>query len=43
LLVSWCAGGRCSIVGSDEDHAGVGDLVWRTGDGQAQVGYSVAG
>jgi hypothetical protein len=22
---------------------GVGDLVWRIGDGQAQVGYSVAG
>jgi hypothetical protein len=23
--------------------AGVGDLVWRIGDDQAQVGYSVAG
>jgi hypothetical protein len=22
--------------------SGVGDLVWRTGDGQGQVGYSVA-
>jgi hypothetical protein len=21
LLVSWCAGGRCDMVGSDEDHS----------------------
>jgi hypothetical protein len=20
LLISWCAGGRCDMVGSDEDH-----------------------
>jgi hypothetical protein len=29
------------MAGSDED--GVGDMVWRIGDDQAQVGYSVAG
>jgi hypothetical protein len=33
LLVSWCAGGRCGTTCSDEDRAGVGDLVQRTGDG----------
>jgi hypothetical protein len=34
LLVSWCAGGRCGMACSDKDHAGVGDLVQRTGDGR---------
>jgi hypothetical protein len=29
------------MAGSDED--GVGHMVWRIGDDQAQVGYSVAG
>jgi hypothetical protein len=29
LLVSWCAGGRCGLGSSDEDRAGVGDLVQR--------------
>jgi hypothetical protein len=33
LLVSWCAGGRCGMAFSDEDRAGVGDLVQRTRDG----------
>jgi hypothetical protein len=33
LLVSWCAGGRCGLACSDEDVAGVGDLVQRTEDG----------
>jgi hypothetical protein len=33
LLVSWCASGRCGMVGCDEVVAGVGDLVQRTGDG----------
>jgi hypothetical protein len=42
LLVSWCAGQRCDMVGSNEDRgrsrrSGVEDR-----DGQAQVGYSVA-
>jgi hypothetical protein len=41
LLLSWCAGGRSAMVGSNEDHGrsrrpGVEDR-----DGQAQVGYSV--
>jgi hypothetical protein len=34
LLVSWCAGGKCGMACSDEDVAGVGDLVQRTGDGR---------
>jgi hypothetical protein len=33
--VAWRAAMRIMV--------GVGDLVWRIGDGQAQVGYSVAG
>jgi hypothetical protein len=33
----------CDIAGSDEDHGRVRDLIQRTRDGQAQVGYSVAG
>jgi hypothetical protein len=32
-LVSWCAGGRCSMMGNDEDHGrsrrpGTEDLGW---------------
>jgi hypothetical protein len=27
LIVSWCAGGRCGMACSDEDHVGVEDLV----------------
>jgi hypothetical protein len=42
LLVSWCASGRCGMAGSDDDRGRSRDLVQRTGDGQAQVGYSVA-
>jgi hypothetical protein len=43
LLVSWGVGGRCDIMGSDEDlgmsrRPGAEDR-----DDQAQVGYSVAG
>jgi hypothetical protein len=34
LLVSWCIGGRCGMTCSDEEYAGVGDLVQRTGDGR---------
>jgi hypothetical protein len=42
FLVSWCEGGRCGMVGSDEHHGrsrrpGVEDR-----DSQAQVGYSLA-
>jgi hypothetical protein len=42
LLVSWCAGSRCDIAGSDEDRGrsrrpGAEDRGW-----SAQVGYSVA-
>jgi hypothetical protein len=42
LLVSWCAGGRCGMACSDEDHGrsrkpGAEDLGM-----VAQVGYSVA-
>jgi hypothetical protein len=43
LLVSWCLGDRCDMTDSDEDLGRSGDLMQRTGDGQAQVGYSVAG
>jgi hypothetical protein len=43
LLVSWCLGDRCDMADSDEDLGRSGDLMQRTGDGQAQVGYSVAG
>jgi hypothetical protein len=41
LLVSWCAGGRCGLVCSDEDHAEVGDLVQRIGDGR--IGWVLSG
>jgi hypothetical protein len=41
LLVSWYAGDRCNMVGSDKDCGKSRDLVQRTGDGQAQVRYSV--
>jgi hypothetical protein len=43
LVASWCAGGRCDMTGSDEIMIGVGDLVQKTGDNQAQVEYLVAG
>jgi hypothetical protein len=33
LLVSWCAGGRCGMACSDEDH-GWSRRVQRTGDGR---------
>jgi hypothetical protein len=33
LLVSWCAGGRCDMVCSDEDHDRSRRLVQMTGDG----------
>jgi hypothetical protein len=37
LLVSWCAGDRCGMAGSDEE-------TWCRGPGMvAQVGYSMAG
>jgi hypothetical protein len=42
LHVPWCVGDRCDIADSDEDLAGVGDLLQRTGDGQAHIVYSVA-
>jgi hypothetical protein len=34
LLVSWRIGGRCGMVGSDENHVGVGNLVQRIRDGR---------
>jgi hypothetical protein len=34
LLISWCAGGRCGMVCSDEDHGRSRDLVQRIGDGR---------
>jgi hypothetical protein len=34
LLVSWCAGGRCGMTCSDEDHGRSRRLVQRTGDGR---------
>jgi hypothetical protein len=43
LLVLWCAGGRYVMVATMRIMAGVGDLVQRTRDGQAQVVYSVTG
>jgi hypothetical protein len=41
LLVSWCVGGRCGMPCSDENHAGVGDLVQRTGNGR--IGFVLGG
>jgi hypothetical protein len=43
LLVSWCTGHRCDMAGSDEDHGRSRKPGLEDGDGQAQVGYSVAG
>jgi hypothetical protein len=43
LLVSWCASDRCAWRAATRILAGVGDLMQRTGDGEAQVRYSVAG
>jgi hypothetical protein len=34
LLVLWCAGGKCDMTCSDEDHGRSRDLVQRTGDGR---------
>jgi hypothetical protein len=34
LLVSWCAGGRCGMVCSDEDHGRSRRPGQRTGDGR---------
>jgi hypothetical protein len=34
LLVSWCAGGRCGMACSDEDHGRSRRPVQRTGDGR---------
>jgi hypothetical protein len=35
LLVSWCAGGRCSMAGSVVDHGRSGRPSAEAGDGQA--------
>jgi hypothetical protein len=35
LLVSWCAGGRCTMTGSDEDH-GRGLETWCGGPGMVR-------
>jgi hypothetical protein len=43
LLVSWCAGGRCDMVGSDEDLCRSRRPSVEDRDGQAHVEYSVAG
>jgi hypothetical protein len=43
LLVSWCVGDMCDMVGSDEDHGRSRRPGAENQDGQAQVGYSVAG
>jgi hypothetical protein len=43
FLFSWCAGGKCDMAAATRIAVGVGDLVQRTGDGQAHVEYSVAG
>jgi hypothetical protein len=42
LLVSWCAGGRCDMVGNDEDLCRSRRPSVEDRDGQAQVEYSVA-
>jgi hypothetical protein len=43
LLASWCAGDSAAWRTAMMIIAGVGDLVWRTGDGQTHVRYSVVG
>jgi hypothetical protein len=45
LLVSWCAGGRCSMAGSDEDHgrirrSGAEDRGW-SDTGQVHGGWTI--
>jgi hypothetical protein len=42
LIVSCCVGDRWGMVAAMRIVTGVGNLVQRTGDGQAQVGYSMA-
>jgi hypothetical protein len=41
LLVSWCAGSRCDMAGSDEDLGRSRRPGAEDRDGRAQVGYSV--
>jgi hypothetical protein len=43
LLVSWCAGDRCDMADSDEDRGRSRRPGAEDRDGQAHVGYSVAG
>jgi hypothetical protein len=43
LLILLCVGDKCDMSRSDEDCGRSRRLVQRIGDGQVQVGYSVAG
>jgi hypothetical protein len=48
LLVSWCAGGRCDLVRSDEDHGrsrrpSVEDRGWSHRSGTRWLGYREVG
>jgi hypothetical protein len=43
LLVSWCAGGRCDMAGSDDDLGRIQIPDIEDRDGQAEVRYSVVG
>jgi hypothetical protein len=43
LLVSWCVGDMCDMAASDEDRGWSRRPGAENRDGQAQVGYSVAG
>jgi hypothetical protein len=43
LLVSWCVGDKCNMAGNNEDRSRSRRPSAWAGDGQAQVGYLVAG